>query len=112
MFGLTEERYAQLIDFYDGDTESIEEIVSEWGKDVVNRGYDIFDWDGTGLLQIERIDEIGAFDGDEDAARDAENTGFCKIIPVSELPKDFSERYYCWIDTPENRKNIDMYCQN
>ena len=110
MFGLTDERYSQMMDFYEGDKEAIEAIVADWGPDVVNRGYDIFDWGGTGLLQIERIDEVNAFYGDEQAARAAVNKGFCKIIPISELPENFSERYYCWVDTPENRKMIERYC--
>lgn len=44
------------------------------------------------------------------AAKEAKRIGFCKIIPVKELPKGFDMRYFGWIDTPENRKAIENYC--
>ncbi len=98
--------------------EEYEEFVGEWGEDIAERGYAIFDCNGTGILGIERIDEIfvgrlpdGSTDvTDEDCARHAQRTGFCKIIPKKELPRNFEWRYYCWLDTPENRENIRRYC--
>lgn len=58
-FGLTDKRYAQLqsIGYNDDD---IQEIVEGWGIDQTNAGYGIFDFDGTGMLQLEAIDEIAA----------------------------------------------------
>lgn len=91
-----------------------------WSKETAERGYDIFDFNGTGLLEIERIDACYDIVGedettDEDCAIEAERSGFCKIIPVNELPNPFiisneDGRWFGWIDTPENRKAIKDYC--
>lgn len=97
-------------------TEEQKEFAREWGwdEDQIERGYDVFDYDGTGLLEINRIDDIycNTDVSDVDCAREAERTGFCKIIPVRELPKNFEYRYFGWIDTPENRERIKKYCEN
>ena len=103
-----------------------------WSAEEVERGYTIFDFDGTGILEIERIkdmysflDEIKRIEDmssslgddeygdvtDEDCARHAEESGFCKIIPVDELPPHmmyggYNRRYYGYVDTPENRERI------
>lgn len=85
-----------------------------WSKEEAERGFEIFDFDGTGLLEIEAICDCYP-DGDcddEAAAREAERTGFCKIIPIDELPDPFivngnSRRYFGWVDTPENRERIE-----
>ena len=50
------------------------------------------------------------------AAREAERIGYCKIIPVDELPNPFiyngiNRRYFGWVDTPENRKRIEEFCK-
>ena len=76
-------------------------------------GFDIFNYGGYGLLNVE---SIGAFNYDEDAAREAERIGYCKIIPVDELPYNFyidgyDARYFGWVDTPDNRKAIKEYCK-
>ena len=99
-------------------------IEDGWTREQCERGYDIFDCDGTGLLEINRIDCIYVGwneDGltevtDEDCAREADRIGFCKIIPVNELPDPFivrssDARYFGWIDTPENRKAIEDWCR-
>lgn len=99
--------------------EQIEYAIDDgWPMEIAERGYDIFDFDGTGLLEINRIDceyagwaEDGTTDvDDDDCAHEAEKSGFCKIIPVDELPENFDRRYFGWIDTPENRKAIRDYC--
>lgn len=106
--GITKERYEQLIN--DGyEKADIEGLIAEWGVQQVNDGYGIFNYNETGLLCIQRLDEVGAFEGDIQAAQKAIEDGV-KIIPVEELPKNFNERYLIWIDTPENRKNIEEYC--
>lgn len=92
----------------------------EWGwpKSEAERGFTIFNYNGTGLLNIE---VIGAcyrdnMPTDEEASIEAERIGFCKIIPINELPINFRKRYgfFGWVDTPGNRKRIkeftDMYC--
>lgn len=99
--------------------EGIEYAVSEgWDREDAERGYTIFDYDGLGIFQIEAICDCypdGNYD-DEACAVDAEESGFCKIIPVDELPEDFeanghSVRWFGWVDTPENRKAIEKYCE-
>ena len=73
------------------------------------KGYDIFDFDGTGMLEIEKIDEENIFTDDEEAVEQAIKDGI-KIIPIEELPENFDRRYLGWIDTEENRKRIAEYC--
>lgn len=102
--------------------EFVEDAVYDgWEPAAAERGYDIFDFDGTGLLEIERIDAVYLGNDvvanaptDEDCAREADRSGFCKIIPVDELPDQFivcgeDRRYFGWVDTPENRLAISMY---
>ena len=73
------------------------------------KGYDIFDFDGIGMLEIEKIDEENIFTDDEEAVEQAIKDGI-KIIPIEELPENFDRRYLGWIDTEENRKKIAEYC--
>lgn len=109
-FGLTDERYAQLhsIGYNDDD---IQDLVEGWGIDQTNAGYGIFDFDGTGMLQLEAIDEIAAFECDAEAVKVAIANGM-NFIPVADLPINFDRRYLGWLDTPENRAAIKRYCDN
>ena len=102
--------------------EGIERAMKDgWNRKSAERGYDIFDFDQTGLLEVERIDACYAECNyedvtDDDCAMEAERSGFCKIIPVDELPNPFmvhgyDRRWYGWVDTPENRKAIQEYCE-
>ena len=102
-YGLTDERYNQMRQIYDDDR--IEEIVEDWGTDSVNKGYEIFTFNGWNLYEIERIDDVNAFETEDDAVAQAIKDGI-KIIPVEELPETFGRRYLGWIDTPENRAKI------
>lgn len=107
-FGLNDERYAQMKSSgYDED--DIREIVESWGVEQTNAGYGVFDFDGTGLLEVEAIGEIGAFAYDDDAVVAAVADGM-RFIPVAELPVNFDRRYLGWLDTPENRAAIKRYC--
>ena len=101
--------------------EGIENAIEEgWSRDAAERGYDIFCYGYTDMLEINAIGDaypsLKTEDGydDEACAIEAERSGFCKIITVEELPVDFDRRYYGWVDTPENRKAIEeyvsMYC--
>jgi len=92
-----------------------------WPRESAERGYEIFDFDCLGLLNVEAIGDVylgvGNSDGydDEACAREAERSGYCKIIPIDELPEIFiidgiDRRYFGWVDTPENRKAIQDYC--
>lgn len=72
-------------------------------------GYGVFDFDGTGMLEIQKIDELNIFETDEEAVEQAIKDGI-KIIPIEELPKNFDRKYLGWIDTEENRKAIYDYC--
>lgn len=100
--------------------ENIEWAIEDgWDREDAERGYAIFDFDQTGLLEVERIDACYCDDGevtDDDCALEAEKSGYCKIIPVNELPDSFmahgyDRRFYGWVDTPENRKAIREYCE-
>lgn len=75
------------------------------------KGYDITDFDGTGMMEIQRIDELGIFKDDEEAVEQAIKDGI-KLIPIDELPSNFERKYLGWIDTPENRKTIENYCNS
>ena len=72
--------------------------------------YGIFDYDGTGMLEVQKIDELGLDIDDDDAVQMAIQDGV-KIIPVEELPENFERRYLGWLDTPENRAAIKAYCE-
>lgn len=108
--GLEENRYLHFkkLGYEDDDIES---IIEDWGLKNVNKGYDVFDFDGTGMLEVEAIGDVDAFDTDEDAVEEAIADGI-KIIPTYELPNNFDRKYLGWIDTPENRKIIEKYCTN
>ena len=110
--GLTDERYFQMMKSFKNNEEFIKEAIEEWGIENVNKGYEIFDFDGTGMLQIEEIGATDAFGCDDDKATEQAMKDGIKIIPIDELPKNFDRRYLGWIDTPENRKAIEEYCQN
>ncbi len=73
-------------------------------------GYGIFDFEGTGMLEIEKIDSDNKFRSDKEAVRQAIKDGI-KIIPIEDLSENFDRRYLGWIDTPENRKCIEEYCR-
>lgn len=107
-FGLTNERYNQMMKYWNNDKESVENVVSEWGIEDCNKGYAVFDFDGTGMLEIEAIGDVGCFN-DEEATEQAIKDGI-KIIPIEELPDNFDRKYLGWIDTEENRKVIKEYC--
>ncbi len=88
-----------------------------WTREQAERGFEIFDFDGLGLYEVEAITDCYLDqDYDDDAAsKEAERIGYCKIIPVDELPNPFiidgiSRRWFGWVDTPENRKAIEDYC--
>lgn len=108
--GLTEERYFQMMKSF-GNEEFIDEAIEDWGVEKVNKGYDIFDFDGTGMLQIEEIGATDAFNGSDERATDEAMADGIRIIPLYELPENFDRRYVGWIDTPENRKRIEEYCK-
>ncbi len=108
-YGLTKERYEQMMNTHGNDKEWVKEIVAEWTPELCNKGYTVFDYDGTGMLEINRIDDVGAFEDDGTAVEQAIKDGV-NIIAIEELPENFERRYLGWIDTPENRKRIEEYC--
>lgn len=108
-FGLTEERYNQMMSYYNNDRDAVRQVVNEWTVETCDKGYGVVDYDGTGMLEIQRIYDVGAFENDEDAAEQAMKDGI-KLIPIEELPENFDRKYLGWIDTPENRQVIQEYC--
>lgn len=107
--GLTEERFQQMMQSF-GREEMIDDAIYTWGIEKVNKGYDIFDFDGTGMLQIEEINDTDAFNCDDEAAVRQAILDGVKIIPIEELPSNFDRKYLGWIDTPDNRQRIKEYC--
>lgn len=75
-----------------------------------NAGYCIADYGCTGMLEIQRCDELSWFEDDDDAVAQAMRDGI-PVIPVDELPENFERKYLGWIDTPENRQRIERYCR-
>jgi hypothetical protein len=90
-----------------------EAIKCGWSKERAERGFDIFECEGTGLLFVDLINQChyGTDMTARLAAQEAERIGFCKIIPIDELPINFDMRKeYYWVDTPRNRAMIKKYC--
>lgn len=108
-FGLTEDRYNQMMLYYHSNRDAVRQVVNEWTVKTCNKGYGVVDYDGTGMLEIQRIYDIGTFENDEDAAEQAMKDGI-ELIPIEELPENFDRKYLGWIDTPENRQIIQEYC--
>ena len=112
-FGLTEKRYNQMMASCNNDEEWVEGIVGDWGVENCNNGYAIFDYDGTGLLELCKIDDVDAFESDYKASIQAKKDGI-SIIHRKDLPKNMPRdmTYHRWIDTEENRKNLASYIEN
>lgn len=101
---------ADIILEVSGDVSEIIEDDKDIQNEDMTKGYTIADFDGTGLLEIQRVDAAGIFESDDEATEQAIKDGV-KVIPVEELPEKFERRYLGWIDTPENRKAIEEYCR-
>lgn len=86
--------------------EAMESIEEDWGKEGL-RGYGIF---GNGYdFEAEcicRIDEMDIYDSDVEAAKQAAKDGI-KLIPWKEQPKFYPFNAYRFIDTPENRLQLE-----
>lgn len=100
-------------DWYDvkTDDEARAAVVEEWGKDGL-RGYGKFRGgvctkDGKEPLYIARLDEFGIYDGDMEAAKQAEKDGI-KLIPYKEQPKYEDCRHVRFVDTKANRKLLGL----
>lgn len=106
--GLTQKRYEQMMETFKNE-KHIDDAIEEWGVDSVNKGYEIFDFNGTGMLEVNKINSVMAFCSSYYAVKQAIKDGI-KIIPVEELPENFDRKYLGWIDTPENRNMIKKYC--
>ena len=59
--GLEENRYLHFkkLGYEDSDIES---VINDWELEKVNKGYDVINFDGTGMLQIEAIGDVDAFE--------------------------------------------------
>ena len=85
-------------------------LIEEWGTGG-DRGYGIFVSDKPRLSHIERIDELGVYDGDLEAGEQAERDGI-KLIPLELNPTEYPYQYYRFIDTEENRKELEKIKNN
>ena len=54
--------------------------------------YAITNFDGTGMLEIQKIDDENVFEFDDEAVKQAIKDGI-KIIPVEELHENFDRKY-------------------
>lgn len=104
-------RYEQMRKVYRNNDDAIREVIDTWGVEDVNNGYAVFDYDCTGMLQIEAIGDVWGNDADDEAMVAQAIKDGVKIIPIEELPEKFDKRYLGWIDTPENRKAIAEYTE-
>lgn len=111
MFGLTDERYNQMMERYNYNQQFVKEIVNTYGADNCNRGYIVVNDYTPDLLRIKPIFDVGAFLNVEDAALAAKENGM-KIIPLEELPELIpdSMKFYGWIDTELNRILLQKLC--
>ena len=73
-------------------------------------GYTIAPFNDTNILFIKPLEDICVNDPTA-CALHAEETKLCKIIPIKELPRQFPYLVHNWVDTPENRNNIEQYTQ-
>lgn len=93
---------------YECSVEEVKKIlIEEWGIGG-DKGYGIFVSGDLpkGLTHIERIDELGVYDGDLEASIQAEKDGI-KLIPLEENPKEYPYNCYRFIDTEENRRILE-----
>lgn len=71
-------------------------------------GYVVSEFGSTGMYEINAVDAMQTFEDDAEAVSAAMADGL-PVIPEEELPENFDRRYLGWIDTPENRKRIEVY---
>lgn len=90
--------------------QDIEAEINTLSDKEISDGYAVFDFDGTGMLEIEAIGCMDAFECDDEKATQKAIEDGIKVIPIEELPENFNRRYLGWIDTPENREKIQEYC--
>lgn len=103
------ERLKQALHDYAEDNclsydDAVDFLKTDMGELAV-RGYEIFTSPDVQALHIERIDELGVFDSDIEAARQAKKDGI-KLIPLNEQPHKYPFNNYRFIDTPENRLQL------
>ena len=108
--GVLPERIETMLTQYD-NMDDVELIVNRYGVDTVNKGYSIKAFNDDGIESVYTLFEVSAFSDDSDAVEAAVKDGV-KIIPVGHLPNNFYDRWYGYVDTPENRKRIYKYCKN
>jgi hypothetical protein len=81
-----------------------------WTYEEATKGYAVASSEDImgGALHIQRIDELNAFDSDDEAAEYAEKSNGVKVI--HDLPDYISENDRAnFIDTPDNREKIEKY---
>lgn len=74
-------------------------------------GYNVTDFGGGGMLEIQMVDDMARFESDDEAVEAAMADGV-RIIPVEELPECFERRYLGWLDTPANRERIAEWAES
>lgn len=83
-----------------------EYLKKEWGE-YGEKGYGIFSSGSEpNAFHICKIDEMGIFDSDLEAAIWAQKNGDVKLIPMKEVTHNHYFEYWRYIDTPDNRKAL------
>lgn len=105
-----------------------------WDGHALETGYEIMSFcdcslpNGACPLDVEAVMDMGTFERyyeenrdnlpediaiDDMAALQALEDGYCKIVPIDELPEKLPEKYkfFGWVDTPENRKILEKVAE-
>ena len=96
----------QYFDMPDATPQALSvRLKSEWGEGAT-RGYCFGnDGDGDGLEAVLKIDDLGVYDSDLDAAKQAKKDGV-KLIPYEESYRGGESKHYRFLDTQDNRTKI------
>ena len=92
--------------------QEIQEIMQEgWSREDIERGFGIFVNDAImgGAEHIEKIDDVGMYDGDSIAAEVAESEYGIKLIHDIPYDKIHDTDIANFVDNPENRELISKY---
>lgn len=83
-----------------------------WSGEELERGYGVFQDSDNEPEYIARIDDMGTFESDEEAAKQATKDGY-QLLSRSFVGHEVAEQYgllTCnWLDTPHNRLLVSKY---
>lgn len=112
MYGISDAKYCALLDLYEGDEETVKNLIEDWGAETVEDGYSVFAIHTAfgNVEEVQKLDDCGFFESDEEAAMLAAKKYGYTYIPTEELPQDDWLCYHRTIlDTPANREVLYNY---